>query len=362
MPVWSAGSPQEMRRREDMRTLSGQIQSLTFVDRAPPGSRFTGDDVSVWGRLLESASNSLLDAGFQVRTQPRFQIGNRSGREYEQPIAITPGRGTIDLVYNPLLPLHAALRHPYALKASYVIRSVMAPPYMSMVAGIYDQVSGSPTGMNPEDQSIKTVEFLDNLGAEIIPSRLYQLIETTIPATSDRASTPDLYQFSVLTDADESLPIGARLGASAQPTISQDDITLAVNPTAAQIDARSTQTSSPTAPAHPDLPSGAIAIVNNIAETNTVLNWGDLTDSDTPGYDTFFLLHIPGEGGGYAVSPNHKDSDLSNVGRGIPAPIGDPTPVLIATDRTLAMRMAALDPLVAYLGVYSTPTSGLLAR
>ena len=123
--------------------------------------------------------NSLLDAGFTIRTQPRFYIGNRSGREFEKPIAITPGRGTLDLVYNPALQLHRALRRPYALEAKYVIRSIMAPPYMNMVAGRYYHTSSAAAGLSPEDASTMTIEMLDNDDAEYIPARLYQLSAQT---------------------------------------------------------------------------------------------------------------------------------------------------------------------------------------
>ena len=177
MPTFGTGTRHEIRRLEASKTLGGQIQSLTFVDRAPPGTRFHFDDHwHPWGNLLESATNSLLYAGVQKRTVPRYQIGNRSGREYMQQTAITPGTGTIDLVFHPSQIIHREWMNA-PINARYMIRSIMAPPYMNLVAGEYDHISASMVALAPEDQSIMSVEFLDSFGAEYVPGVFYRLAQ-----------------------------------------------------------------------------------------------------------------------------------------------------------------------------------------
>ena len=355
MPTWGTGSLQELLRREEARTLGGQIQSLTFIDRSPPGPGFTSPHN--WGLLLESATNSLLDAGFSIRTQPRYQIGNRSGREYEEPIAISPGRGTIDLVFNPTLALHRALRRPYQLRAPYVIRSIMAPPYMGMVAGIYLHLNAGPAGLNPEDQSIQTVEFLDNFSAEVVPSRLFEStvvdppVARTDAANPSTTAIPGRLGFRILTDSDEPLVVapGVTNGTFGDSASLNDAITIAYNPFSYAIASRAARdTNFPSG--HPDLASGEFALLS-LGQT------GPNMTSDN-GNDTFLFLHFPGAQGGYLVSKNLNASNLTSTD----TLVIDATKEILATDLVLADRIAGLDPLVGFAGFYSTPSDGLLTR
>ena len=316
MPVWTKGTPIQRRKSEAAKTQGTQVQSLTFIDRAAPATQFDATN-HPFGLLLESATNSLLDAGFSIRTQPRFQIGNRSNREYEQPIAITPGRGGLDFVFNPQLRIHRELQRPYDLKSAYMVRSIMAPPYMNMIAGEYDHLSSSPVNMSADDQAVMSVELLDQYGAEYIPARLYQL------TAMDRSSQPYEYTFTELEG--------------------QDDETLAVEEDAST-----------------GAPNNFVAASFQISVNNSgAANDGEFalhgttiiphTTGDTH-YDGIVLLHMPGENGGYVVSGNLRTTDLSTAS------------TVFATDATMAKRFNLADPIVAYLGVYATPSRGLLFR
>ena len=179
----------EMRRKEAARTLGGQVESLTFVQRAKPAAAFEEQDrFSIsWqnelfsdelGVLLTSAQNSLLYAGVTKRTVPRFQIGSRSGREFQQQVASSGNQGQITLVYNPSLRLHREFTNP-PLNSKYHITSIQAPPYMNCVSGVYEHISTDPVALAPEDQPMMAVNFLDNFGAEYVPGYFYQLKEYT---------------------------------------------------------------------------------------------------------------------------------------------------------------------------------------
>ena len=349
MPTWHQGTPLELARAEAARTLGGQIQSLTFIDRAPPANGF--QNVGPLGHLLESATNSILDPGFNIRTQPRFQIGNRTGREYEQAIAIAPGRGTMDLVFNPALALHAALQQPYDLKAPYLVRSVMAPPYMNMIAGEYDHISSTPTTMDPEERPMKTVEWLDNYGSEIVPARLYQIRNATAPEDHATANMrrPGILQFRVLDDADVPLPLyeGDDSSDWGRNPDGSEDIVVAYNPFNADTAAGPTAGHD-----HAAVGAGEFHLIGN---SDGAPNADRPQGMDDEEYDILILMHVPGARGGYIASANLKGSDfrddtIKTAG------------LLVRNDPQFAQRLQTLDPIVAYLGIYATPTRNLLFR
>lgn len=313
MPTFETGSPHELRRKQAAKTLGPQIQSLTFFERAKPAPAFPNQE-STLGLLLAGANNSLFNAGFQIRTQPRFQIGNRTGREFEQRIAITPGRGTLDVIYNPALPLHRELAAPN-LEGEYLVRSVMAPPWMNMAASQYEVVSSTGVSLNTEDQPMTTIELLDNYGAEVVPSLLMQL------EVDGRDGGPT-----------ESLSFKTLTGTATSLTVGRDDSNADQDIDLGQAGVVTIEITTAT---------GAIAFA-------TSGGLPDLSASTANGFDTMVLLHMPGAGGGYVAGANLKDVALSGG--------------TIATDKAMTDRIIAAERLTMYMGIYSTESTGLLFR
>ena len=321
MPVFATGTPLAIRKAEAARTLGGQINSLTFIDRAvgraslATAATAAGSDPgnSYMGMLLQSATNSLMFAGNSKRTIPRFQIGSRSGREYQQQIALSGGEGTLNLVFNPALELHRELMAP-PLDSRYLIKSVMAPPYMNMVAGEYEHLRSGAVTLDPENQATMEVAFLDNFGAEYIPARLYQLTDRTATATGVRLD------FSVLPEADADLVVA--LDTDGDDMEFTDDT---LNITAQNSGAN----------------DGEIAL--SVVDGGPNLSTGVGTS-----YDVVGILHVPGEQGGYAVSNNLK---AANFSAGVDLVDED-----VFADRLVSSSAAM------YFGLYATPNTGLLFR
>ena len=312
MPVFATGTPLAIRKAEAARTLGGQINSLTFIDRAAPRPEFGAD--YPFGRLLEAATNSLMFAGNSKRTIPRFQIGSRSGREYQQQIALSGGEGTLNLVFNPALELHRELMAP-PLDSSYLIRSIMAPPYMNMVAGQYEHLRSGAVTLDPENQATMEVTMLDNFGARYVPARLYQSGAFTTSSTFVSVT------FNPVPNANENLIVGKESGGNniLWSDSSGGDLHVDFNAT------------------------GAI-------ELGQITGGADLETGT--GQDTVIIIHIPGETGGYIISSNLSNTDFSASG-GVDLSTGE-------TD--IAGRVIANPNRAMYLGVYSIDEDTLLFR
>lgn len=312
MPAFATGTPLEIRRKEAARTLGGQINSLTFIDRAAP--RPTIDAAKPFGLLLESATNSLMFAGLTKRTIPRFQIGSRSGREYQQQIAVSGGEGTINLVFNPALELHRELMAP-PREAAYLIRSVMAPPYMNMVAGQYDHLRSGAVALDPENQATMEIAMLDNFGARYVPGRLYQSGAVTKQATVLSVT------FAGVPEGTPDLKVGEESGGSDIEWSDSSGGDL-------HVDFNATGT----------VELGQISSGANLA-TGT-------------GQDTVIIIHIPGEIGGYIISSNLSNTNFAASGG-----------VDLATGETeLCARVIANPNQAMFLGVYSIDEDNLLFR
>ena len=329
MPIFNRGEGRlEQQRQEAQRTLSGQINSLTFVERAAARSKFTGDDAGPLGLLLNSASNSLLFAGVTKRTVPRLYIGSASGWEYQQQIAVSGGQGSLNLVFNPAQQLHRELMAP-PKDAQYHIVSFTAPPYMNCVAGVYDHLSSEPVALSPEEPPVMPVSMLDNLGAEYVPARFYQM---TGRNTTDR----NLYNFDPITGGDEPLVVRANPAATQQAeraTVWTDrDTTGGGSALIVEMETA--------APGPGTITLKGQANMQNLSATgNTIIH-----------YDLLVLLHIPGAPGGYVASPNLRLNDFT-------------TDTELATDETvLARRMLAEEAPTMYLGIYATASQNLLFR
>ena len=314
MPVFASGTPLQIRKKEAARTLGGQVQSLTFIDRANPLATIGHATSNPLGMLLEAATNSLMFAGVSKRLVPRFQIGSRSGREYQQQIAVSGGEGSLNLVFNPNLFLHRELMDP-PKDAQYHIVSFMAPPYMNCVAGVYDHVRSGAVTLDPENQATMEVAFLDNFGARYVPGRLYQKTGTIAAPISGIATV----NFSVLDDSDNTLKLGVD-SAGDDINLITDNLTVTINLSGANV--------------------GQINL-------NAIVSGPDLASGT--GQDTLILLHIPGETGGYALSPNLNNTDLSST-------------TTIETNLDLTKRMLDNANNAMYLGIYSIDEDDLLFR
>lgn len=324
MPIFNDGSgPYANRRLEAARTLGGQIQSLTFIERAAPREKFDPPESPI-GLLLNSATNSLLLAGNTKRFVPRFQIGSRSGREYQQQIAIAGGQGELSLVYNPTLPLHRELTDP-PLDAQYHITSIMAPPYMCASVGVYDHAGSGVTALQPEAQTIMPVNMLDQYGAVPIPQALYEYSGVNTVAADDIN-----YEFTPV----RGLPDGHN--GKLVVGIDDDGSELTWTDSNAWVAVFGLGSS----------PSGVFAL--SLPQATAL---PDLSAADNRGHNLMAVLHVPGEMGGYLVSDNMKAFNLS-ISSGI----------TIGTDEKLATRIVGLKAPAMYLGIYALATDNLLYR
>ena len=151
---------------------------------------------------------------------PRFQIGSRSGREFQQQIAASGGQGQLTLVYNPSLRLHQELTQP-PLDAQYHIASFQAPPYMNCVAGVYDHIASDPVTLSGEDQPLMPVTMLDNYGAEHIPGRFYQSRGEVSPPGQGESGFDFKVEMQLVPGQTESPLVVARATADGAPLVWQ---------------------------------------------------------------------------------------------------------------------------------------------
>ena len=316
MPVFTSGSPLQVARAEYQRNLGGQIDSLTFFERAAPRGRL-GSTANPLGLLLTSATSSLFFAGESKRTVPRFNIGSYSGREFQQEISISGGDGQVNLAFNPALPLHRELRNP-PRNSDYHVVSVMAPPFMNMAAAILKHTRSGNVEMDPDQQPQCSVTFLDNFGGVHVPSRLYQS-ESVIVTGRTAAIT-----FNDVPGADnETLVIGKD---SSNDDVDWED--------------------SSGGDLHVNVDGGTGEI--EMAQISAGENLGA---SGTNGYDTLILMMVPGNQGGYVVTGNLSSQNFGVSGG-----------FTLDTDTELARRIVANPDNAMYLGVYSTPEQNLLFR
>ena len=182
MPLFQTGNPQQIRRKEDVLTPGAQKDSLTFLERGSPRPKFptTTPDLTAMGLMLTGHSGVFFQPGATRRTAPRSQMSNRSGWEFQKPVAISGNQGTIELLYNPSLQLHRELAAVNLLEEYWRVVTFQAPPYMNCVAGEVTHLSASGSGLTAEDSDTMTVTVLDQFGASYVPGMLWSLKEREI--------------------------------------------------------------------------------------------------------------------------------------------------------------------------------------
>ena len=175
MPLYTPGATRSERiRKEDSLTPGAQKNSLTFIERGTPRPKFTGDGLNSLGLLLSGHTGTFFQPGATRRTTPRSQMSNRSGWEFQKPVAISGNQASIELLYNPSLRLHRELAAVGLLEEYWRVVTFMAPPFMNAVAGEFLALSASGSGLTDEESDTMSITVIDQFGSEYIPGTLWQ--------------------------------------------------------------------------------------------------------------------------------------------------------------------------------------------